>query len=108
MVLMVEESWWPPGKSADVGKIYLEAMKKYPDDKTITKPIVRSAIWAVKNGMHSILVDSIKPGKVKEALDIAHNRSLMISTSIEGYRYQINIAYDLVEAMPLVGLAAPE
>jgi len=107
MVLIVTENWWPAGKSAEVGKLYLEAMKKYPDDKTIDKPIVRGAIWTTKEGMHSITVASIKPGKVKESMDIVSNRALLIA-SIEGFRYEINIAYDLVEAMPLVGLAAPD
>ena len=107
MVLMVTENWWPAGKSAEVGKVYLEAVKKYPDDKSIDKPIIRGAIWTTEEGMHSITVSSIKPGKVKESMDIAYNRELMLS-SIEGWRYEIHIAYDLAEAMPLVGLKAPE
>ena len=103
---MVTENWFPAGKSAEVGKIYLESMKKFPDDRSIVKPIVPSALWAVKEGMHGIGIYSIKPGKVKEALDLETNRNLMLS-SIEGYVYITHIAYDLVEAMPFVGLAAP-
>ena len=105
---IVTESWWPAGKSEEVGKLYLEVMKKYPIDKTITKRIVSGAFWAVKEGMHSITISSIKPGKVKEVIDLTSKRLLMMAASIEGYRYQVNIAYDLVEAMPLVGLTAPE
>ncbi|MBA7622648.1 hypothetical protein ES703_30026 [subsurface metagenome] len=107
MVLIITESWWPAGKSAEVGKIYLEVRKKYPVDKSIEKR-ESAAIWAVKEGMHSIGIYSIKPGKVKEAMDIASNRALMIASSIEGLKYNIIIAYDLVEAMPLIGLKAPE
>ena len=103
---MVTEGWFPANKGAEVGKVYLEAMKKFPDDKSIVKPIVRGAFWAAKEGMHSLTVSSIKPGKVKEAMDLATNRMLMLS-SIEGYVYITHIAYDLVEAMPLVGLTAP-
>ena len=103
---MVTENWFPAGKSAEVGKIYLESMKKFPDDRSIVKPIVPSALWAVKEGMHGLTIYSIKPGKVKEALDLETNRNLMIS-SIEGYVYIIHIAYDLVEAMPFVGLTPP-
>ncbi len=107
MVLLVTESWWPAGKSAEAGKLHLEVMKKYPEDRSIAKR-ESAAIWAVKEGMHSISIYSIKPGKVKEAMDIATNRALMEASSLEGLKYQINIAYDLVEAMPLVGLKAPE
>ena len=106
MVYIITEHWWPPGSSEQVGKIYLDVMKKFPDDKSISKPIIRSAVWPVCEGMHSITVSSVQPGKVKEAMDIAMNRLLALST-IEGFRYVVNIAYDLVEAMPFVGLQAP-
>ena len=103
---MVTENWWPADKSEKVGKLFLELMKKYPDDKSIVKPILRSALWAEKKGMHALGVYSIKPGKVKEAMDLETNRNLMLS-SVEGYVYIIHIAYDLVEAMPFVGLTPP-
>ncbi|MBY9014171.1 MAG: hypothetical protein KGD68_00625 [Candidatus Lokiarchaeota archaeon] len=107
-MLIVTQHWWPHGASSKVGKIYLEAMKKYPDDKTISKPILRSAIWAVKDGSFSITVSSIQSGKVKESMDLAMKRLLMLAESIDGFKYEIHIAYDLVEGMPLIGLAAPE
>jgi len=107
MVVLVSESWFPANKSAEVGKLYLETMKKYPDDNSVAKRVGLGAIWAVKEGMHSITIYSIKPGKVKEAMDIASKRTLMLS-SIEGFKYQINIAYDVVEAMPIVGLEYTE
>ncbi len=107
MVVIVTESWWPANKSAEVAKLYLETMKKIPEDKSIQEMVGLGAIWAVKDGMHSISIYSIKPGKVKEAMDIASKRMLMLS-SIEGLKYQINIAYDVVEAMPIVGLEYTE
>lgn len=107
MVLLITENWWPANKAEEVGKKYLEALKKYPENRAISKPIVRSAIWTTNEGMHSITVNDIKPGKVKEAMDLATQTELVMS-SIEGWRYSINIAYDLAEAMPLIGLKAPE
>ena len=103
---MVSESWWPAGKSAEVGKLYLEAVKKFPDDRSIDKPIIRGAFWAEKEGMHAVTISSIKPGKVKESMDLETNRVLMLS-SVEGFIYTIHVAYDLPEAMPFVGLAPP-
>ena len=107
MVYIVTEQWWPPSKSEEVGKIYLEVMQKFPDDRSISKPVVQSAVLAEQEGMRSISVYSIQSGKVKEAMDLAYNRLLMLANAIEGWRYKVNIAYDLVEAMPLVGLQAP-
>ena len=103
---LVTENFYPANKGAEIGKVYLEAMKKFPDDKSIEKPIVRAAFWADKKGIHAVSISSIKPGKVKEAMDLATNRNLMMS-SVEGYVFLTHIAYDLVEAMPFVGLAAP-
>jgi hypothetical protein len=106
-MLIVTQHWWPHGVSSKVGKVYLEVMKKFPDDKTISKPIVPSAIWSEKEGTFSTTISAIQPGKVKEAMDLAMNRLLILAESIEGFRYEIHIAYDLVEGMPLVGLTAP-
>lgn len=108
MVYIISEHWWPPGKSEEIGKLYLKAMQKFPDDRSIAKPVIQSAVWPVKKGMHSITVSSVQPGKVKEAMDLSSNRLLLIANDIEGFRYSINVAYDLVEAMPFVGLTAPE
>ena len=108
LVLIVTQHWWPHGESSKVGKFYLEAMKKYPDDKTISKPVVRSAIWSEKEGSFSITISAIQPGKVKESMDLAMKRLLMLAESVEGFTYEMRIAYDLVEGMPLVGLSAPE
>jgi hypothetical protein len=108
LVLIVTQHWWPPNQSEKVGKSYLEVMKKFPDDKSISKPILRSAVWTTKEGAFSMTVSSIQPGKVKESMDLAMNRLLMMSSAIDGFIYEIHIAYDLVEAMPLIGLKAPE
>lgn len=106
-VYIITEHWWPPSKSEEVGKIYLEVMQEFPDDRSITKPIIQSAVWPVSEGMHSITIGVVQPGKTKEAMDIASNRLLKLASAIEGLTYKIDFAYDLVEAMPFVGLKAP-
>lgn len=107
-MLIITQHWWPHGQSVKVGKAYLEVMKKFPDDKSISKPVLRSAIWALKDGMYSTTVSVIQPGKVKESMDLAMKRLLMVAESIDGFKYEVHIAYDLVEGMPMVGLTAPE
>ncbi|MBY8989684.1 MAG: hypothetical protein KGD58_02935 [Candidatus Lokiarchaeota archaeon] len=105
---LVTEQWWPAGKSEEVGKAYQEAVAKFPEDRSLGKPLIPSAVWPSNGKMHSISVSSIKPGKVKEVMDIAYNRELLIAKAVEGWDYEINIAYDAVEAMGLIGLKAPE
>ena len=107
MVLIVTQTWYPASQGENAGKVYLEAMKKFPDDRSLGKPILRSAVKITEKGLHGIAVNSVKEGKIKEAMDLAVNRLLMFSNAIEGLKMSMDIYYDLVEAMPFVGLAAP-
>ncbi len=108
MVLIVTQSWYPASQAEKAGKLFLEAMKKYPDDRSLGKPIIRAAVKMTKEGIHSIAISSVKEGKFKEANDIAINVSLMFAKGIERYKSSIDTYYDLAEAMPFVGLKAPE
>ena len=53
---MVTENWWPAKQSEKIGKAYIEVMKKYPNDKSIEKPVVDGAIWPDNQEMHSITI----------------------------------------------------
>ncbi len=106
MVYILSETWWPPDKSAEVGKTYIEAMNKFPEDRSLGKTIVQSATWAEKDGFRSIAIYTVKPGKIKEAMDQHMNRLLLLA-AVEGYRFQVNMAYEVTESMPFVGLDAP-
>ncbi len=106
MVYIVKETWWPPDKSEEVGKTYLKAMNKFPDDRSLGKTTIQSATWAEKDGLPALAIYTVKPGKIKEAMDQHMNRLLLLG-AVEGYRFQVNVAYDMVESMPFVGLEAP-
>ena len=108
MVLIITQTWYPASQAEKAGKVYLEAMKKFPDDRALGKPILRSAIKMTEKGLHGIAVFSVKEGKIKEAMDLQANRLLMFSNAIEDIKMSMDIYYDLVESMPFVGLAAPE
>ncbi|MHA2009982.1 MAG: hypothetical protein ACXACY_14340 [Candidatus Hodarchaeales archaeon] len=106
MVYIITETWFPPDKAEEVGKLYLEAMQKFPDDRSLGKTTVQSATWTDKDGIRGLTVYTVKPGKIKEAMDQHMNR-LLVLAAVEGFRFQVNVAYDVVESMPLVGLEAP-
>ena len=44
MVVVVSTTYFPAAKSAEVGKKYLEVLKKYPPDRTISKQISQKCI----------------------------------------------------------------
>ena len=108
MVLIVTQTWYPISQAENAGKAYIEAMKKFPADRSLAKPILKSGVKIEKDGIHAIAVSSIKEGKVKEVMDIGTKRLIVMSKGIEGFKTSMDIYYDLVEAMPIVGLSAPE
>ena len=107
MVMIVTTTWFPVGKSSEVGKIYLEILKQFHPDKTIAKAIVRVGVRTTKDGMKSFSIYEIKEGKLKEFMDNYYKQILMFS-EIEGYRSEMELYMSGAEALPLIGLEMPE
>ncbi len=99
-------SRYPQHLASEVGKIYLEAMKQVPDDRSISKTVVR-AVEAVEGRFQATVFNQVKPGKLREAIDRANER-MLIFTKVVGFEYSINVAYEMGEAMKFIGMEAPE
>jgi len=97
---------YPPTMVQQVGETYINIMDKYPDDTSIAEPLVPAAISSTLEGIRVLSLSIIKPGKTREAMDLASNRMLAFA-KIEGLRYTIEVVYDASEAMSLLGLQAP-
>ncbi|NVM00743.1 MAG: hypothetical protein HWN67_00285 [Candidatus Helarchaeota archaeon] len=106
MVLIVTTVLYPHGKAKDVGKKYIEVLKKFPPDRSLAKTVLVAA-RATKDGIKVIGISDVKKGKYKEAL-IRLVQSEQEYTDIEGFTYEIETYLDITEAMPIVGLEAPE
>ncbi|MFW9829571.1 MAG: hypothetical protein ACFFEY_18500 [Candidatus Thorarchaeota archaeon] len=100
--------WIPHSKAPKAGKLFLEAVKKFPDDKTLSKNLVNNAVVATKEGYKVVVADEIKDGKLKEYINLANKQLLFFAENIEGYKYQIEVMSSITEAMAVVGLEAPE
>lgn len=107
MVLMVTTTWFPANKSEEVGKKFLEVSKEFPEDLSISKPILRVCVRATKDGMKAITINEIQKGKFEEAM-VRANKLLLIYSKIEGYKFEIEIFMSGKEALPLIGLAMPK
>ena len=107
MVMVVSTSWFPTSKSAEVGKKYLEVLKQFPPDKTISKVIVRVGVRTTPEGMKSFSISEVKEGKLKEVMDLAY-KQILIYSEIEGYKTEMEFYMSGAEALPLVGLKMPE
>jgi len=106
MVYLVLEVWYPPGKESEAGNKYLEVMKKYPADPSISEAVIPFAVNTTPEGTHTFTVSTVKKGKLEEA--IKRTTQSMLEFSIEGLRYQIRTYLSATEAMSLIKLKMPE
>ena len=107
MVVVMSTSYFPAAKSAEVGKKYLEVLKKYPPDRSISKVILRVAVRITPDGMKAFSISEVKEGKFNVFMKQAYEQILLYS-DIEGYRSEIEVFMTGTEALPLVGLDMPE
>jgi hypothetical protein len=107
MVLMVVTVHIPPAKASELGKSYLETLKNYPPDSSISKTLA-IGVKPTKDGYKIIGIADVVKGKFKDAFLRQVQSSQEASVDIEGYRYEIETFMDISEAMPIIGMKAPE
>ena len=107
MVIVVTTTYFPSESSAEVGKKYIEQVKKFPPDRSLEKLLVPVAVKTTKKGMKGITVAEVKDGKFKEYIARSY-ANLLGYFEIKGYRVEIEVYMSGVEALPLVGLKMPE
>ncbi len=100
--------WIPHAKAPKAGKMYLESLKKFPQDRSLAKTLLSNAVAATKDGYKIVSADEIKDGKLKEYIASLNKTLLFLADSIEGYHYQVEVMSTLVEAMAVLGLELPE
>jgi hypothetical protein len=108
LVIVMTTVWIPHAKGPKAGKVFLEAVKKFPDDRSLSKRLLNNAVLATKEGYKVIVADEIKEGKLKEYLALSNKQLLFFAENIEGYKYQIEVMSSLIEAMAVLGLEVPE
>jgi len=100
--------WFPHAKAPMAGKVLLESLKKFPEDRSLAKNLLNNAVTATKEGYKVFIADEIKEGKLKEYLAQANKTLIFFAESIEGYKYEIEVLSSLPEAMAILGLEVPE
>jgi len=108
MPIVVIHTQWPHSASEEVGKSYLEVMKKYPADRSLYKPTLSACVKATKKGFKGLAIDEVKEGKLQETLDLVYRWMLMFGNLVKGLKYEIEVFMAGVEAMPMIGLKMPE
>ena len=108
MVIVMTTIWIPHAKAPKAGKLFLEAIKKFPPDRTLAKSLINNAVLATKKGYKVLVADEIKDGKLKEYIALSNKQLLFFAENIEGYKYKMEVFSTLTEAMAVIGLQAPE
>lgn len=107
MPYIIVTSWFPLNKGNEVAEKYIEERKKFPPDKSLVKEVVQNAIRVERDKAKSIYIAEVKEGKLDEALTRQQNAMIMYH-EIEGYEYTIEIFFNIVEAMGMIGMKAPQ
>lgn len=106
MPYVLIKTWFPPHKSEEVAKVYLEELKNFPPDRSLGKSLA-TAIRSNEKGIMSIEIFDVKEGKLEESINHYQNVQIMYH-KIEGFNYEIEVWRTPVEAMALLGMKPPE
>ena len=106
MVYYIVTNWFPGSSADDVAKMYLEERKKYPRDKSLLK-VVAECIRSDKKGIKTMGVAEVKEGRLQEALK-RQQEILTMYRNIEGYTSTLEVWWNPVEALGMIGMKAPE
>ena len=108
MVIVMITVWFPHAKASEVGKMFIEASKKFPGDTSLSKQLLNNAVAATKEGYKVVSASEIKEGKLREYFAQISKLLIFIAKGIEGYKYEIEVMSSIVEAMDILGLKPPE
>jgi hypothetical protein len=88
MPYIIGRSWYPPNKSDETTKKYLEVLEKYPFDESLGKQIVPVAVTVSKDGLETLMILEVEIQKVGAALEWA-KRFMLEFRTIEGFNWEI-------------------
>ncbi|MFW9941486.1 MAG: hypothetical protein ACFFFT_10640 [Candidatus Thorarchaeota archaeon] len=107
MVFTIMTTFFPIGKSSEVAKNWIKSLQKYPPDASLSKTLA-IGVNPTKDGIKVVIIGEVAKGKYVEALLRGVRSTHEFMSSVEGFRYEIETFMDITEAMPIVGMEAPE
>ena len=106
MVLIVVTAWFPHDKANAVGKKYVDLAKKYPPTPELGTNLT-TAVKVTKDGIKTLSIAEVVKGKVEQYVSHATKYQQEFA-GIEGFRYEIEMFMDVIEALAVVGMKPPE
>ena len=90
MVYVVLKTFYPTHKTEEVGKIYMELLKKYPPDKSIAEYVVQGASRPTKKGPEGMTIFKLKEGQFDKFKKRIISVMAMFN-NVEGFGYTIDL-----------------
>jgi len=103
MPYLITQSYFPPNKSDEVSKKYIELMEKYPPDESLGKQLVQSAVSSNRDGIIGMSITEVKQEKMFDASNRAAKMMVEFRT-IEGFNYKIRFWQTVEEALEAIGM----
>lgn len=99
---------FPPEQAEAISKIYLSKIKEERAAmRPLAKEIIPNAVKATTDGMSVISVFDVKEGKLEECLAL-QQKQLLEYHVIPGYKYKMEVRFNVVEAIEMLGMKVPE
>jgi hypothetical protein len=99
---------FPPDQAVNISKAYLKVIKEdRANMRPLAKEIIPNAVKATEEGMTVISVHEVKEGKLEECL-AQQQKQLLVFHDIPGYRYRMEVRFNVVEAIEMLGMKVPE
>ena len=90
MVYVVLKTFYPTHKVEEVGKIYMELLKKYPPDESIAEYVVRGAARPTEKGLEGMTIWKLKEGQFDKFTK--HMMSAMaMFNNVEGFGWTVDL-----------------
>jgi hypothetical protein len=108
MVYLFTYKIFPPDQAEYISKAYLKVIKEdRANMRPLAKEIIPNAVKATEEGISVISVHEVKEGKLGECL-AQQQKQLLVYHNIPGYRYRMEVRFNVVEAIEMLGMKVPE
>ena len=101
-------SYVPVHKVAESADIYVKSLKDFNSKaRPLRKEIIPNAVKSTMDGIETIGVHDVKEGKLDEFLKLIQEYMVNFHV-LEGFKYKIEVRFNAVEALGMIGLKLPE
>ena len=98
---------FPSVKSSKVAEAYLEAIKKYPQDDTVTSLVVPGCVRTTIEGTKAMMISEVKEGKLDDAWTHARNIGAGF-IGIKRVEYSLDLYSTIAEGFTSIEMSLPE